>query len=138
MYSSVFRYTNTWIGHASRLSAALKWRPLRLGPRMCYCSSQQQPSTCCSQSDSWGPGESNEIEWFCFWIHTVLTVFIPLFQMSFQGLPNWSFMQWNRAKNAWNNTAGTVIVLEMQRYTVQVFQEGYENLIISTSWFEGY
>ena len=67
MYSSVFRYTNTWIGHASRLSAALKWRPLRLGPRMCYCSSsQQQSSTCCSQSDSWGPRESNEIEWFCF------------------------------------------------------------------------
>ena len=70
MYSSVFRYTNTWIGHASRLSAALKWRPLRLGPRMCYCSSQQQPSTCCSQSDSWGPRESNQIEWNCFWICT--------------------------------------------------------------------
>ena len=86
MYSSVFRYTNTWIGHASRLSAALKWRPLRLGPRMCYCSSQQQPSTCCSQSDSWGPRESNEIEWFCFWIHTLLAVFISPVQMSFQGL----------------------------------------------------
>ena len=72
MYSSVFRYTNTWIGHASRLSAALKWRPLRLGPRMCYCSSQQQPSTCCSQSDSWGPRESNQIEWNCFWIQVIL------------------------------------------------------------------